>query len=91
MGRWASNSFLRYTSAVELAELQGAVRRMGAPQGEGALVAQVGRALPAGEDQEIVDVVRAGVARLQLGARRAAGGQPSGAAIPFSPSRRASG
>ena len=93
MGRWASNSFLRYTSAVELSELQSAVRRMGIPQDEGALIAQVGQALPAEEDLEIVEEIQAGVARLRRGARRAAGAPPARPApmLPLSPRRRARG
>ena len=82
MGRWASNSFLRYTTAVELEELRVAVERMGAPQAEGALLARVGSALSAEVESGIPQVVGSELQRLRGGARRAQprseGGFPGG-------------
>ena len=91
MGRWASTSFLRYTSAVELQELHVAVERMGVPQGEGALVARVGRAFPAEADEAVPLEISAGVERLVHGLRRA-GPYPVGPPAPlFSGARQACG
>ena len=93
MGRWASNSFLKYTTAVELSELRDAVDQMGRPQGEGALLARVGRALPAAEEEgpPIDQVVRAGVLRLRAGARQASGTRAYPPFLSSPVARRASG
>lgn len=93
MGRWASNSFLKYTTAVELSELRDAVDQMGRPQGEGALLARVGRALPAAEEEgpPIDQVVRAGVLRLRAGARQASGPRAYPPFLSSPVARRASG
>ena len=73
MGRWASNAFLRYTSAVEFEELKNAVARMAVPQGEGALLARVGNALPAEDVEDVPRLVDATLQHLRSGARRTGG------------------
>lgn len=89
MGRWASNAFLRYTVAVELEELKTAVEKMGVPQGEGALIARVGNALPADADEDVPRVVEEELRRVRQGARRA-GGDAQGFPLALG-GRRASG
>ena len=67
------------------------MEKMGLPQGEGALLARVGSALPAEVGDAVPLVVSAELHRLRRGARRAGSGPAPGPALFLSGARRASG